>query len=67
MCRRLAVGREHLAAIAGTPTLALFGPTDPAIWQPLGPNTRILKADSIETITVNQILDSMMASSRSAD
>lgn len=30
-------GPAHLAAQLGIPTIALFGPTDPAIWSPLGP------------------------------
>jgi heptosyltransferase III len=34
-------GITHLAAAAGTPVLALFGPTDPEIWGPRGPNVRI--------------------------
>jgi heptosyltransferase III len=29
-------GVTHLAAMAGTPTIALFGPTDPTSWAPLG-------------------------------
>lgn len=29
-------GPTHLAAALGTPTLAVFGPTDPAIWRPRG-------------------------------
>jgi ADP-heptose:LPS heptosyltransferase len=29
-------GPTHLAAELGLPTLALFGPTDPAMWAPLG-------------------------------
>jgi ADP-heptose:LPS heptosyltransferase len=29
-------GVSHLAAAAGAPTLALFGPTDPAVWSPVG-------------------------------
>jgi len=29
-------GPTHLAALLGRPTLALFGPTDPAAWGPLG-------------------------------
>lgn len=37
-------GLTHLAAVAGTPTLALFGPTDPAVWAPLGPASRVLAA-----------------------
>lgn len=34
-------GITHLAAAVGTPVLALFGPTDPAVWGPRGPNVRI--------------------------
>jgi ADP-heptose:LPS heptosyltransferase len=29
-------GVTHLAAVAGAPVVALFGPTDPALWRPLG-------------------------------
>ena len=35
-------GVSHLAAATGTPTLAIFGPTDPAIWAPRGPRARVL-------------------------
>jgi heptosyltransferase III len=34
-------GITHLAAAAGTPVLAIFGPTNPEIWAPRGPNVRI--------------------------
>ena len=34
-------GITHLAAAVGTPVLAIFGPTDPAIWAPRGPNVRV--------------------------
>jgi heptosyltransferase III len=34
-------GITHLAAAVGTPVLAFFGPTDPAVWAPRGPNVRI--------------------------
>lgn len=30
----------HLAAACGTPTVALFGPTDPVIWGPVGSDAR---------------------------
>ena len=29
-------GMTHVAALAGVPTVAIFGPTDPRIWRPLG-------------------------------
>ena len=35
-------GITHLAAAVGTRTLAIFGPTDPAIWCPAGENVRWL-------------------------
>ncbi len=37
-------GVSHLAAAAGAPTLALFGPTDPSLWAPVGRHVRCLRA-----------------------
>jgi len=37
-------GVTHLAAAVGTPTVAIFGPTDPAVWAPLGPRVIVLKS-----------------------
>jgi ADP-heptose:LPS heptosyltransferase len=37
-------GVTHLAALSGVPTVAVFGPTDPAVWGPVGPNVRIIQA-----------------------
>jgi hypothetical protein len=37
-------GVSHLAAAFGAPTLALFGPTDPAVWSPVGPSTSVLRS-----------------------
>jgi hypothetical protein len=34
-------GITHLAAAVGTPVLALFGPTDPAVWAPRGENVTV--------------------------
>lgn len=43
---RLFIGNDsgitHLAAAVGCPTLALFGPTDPAMWRPLGPCVQVV-------------------------
>ena len=45
---RLYVGNDsgitHLAAAAGVPTVAIFGPTDPAVWGPRGPHVRVVYA-----------------------
>ena len=37
-------GVSHLASAAGAPTLALFGPTDPGTWAPIGPRVATLRA-----------------------
>jgi ADP-heptose:LPS heptosyltransferase len=37
-------GVTHLAAAAGAPVVALFGPTDPGLWGPQGENVRIVRA-----------------------
>lgn len=39
-------GPTHLAAQLGIPTLALFGPTDPGLWSPVGPTVRVLAPPS---------------------
>lgn len=35
-------GPTHLSAQLAVPTLALFGPTDPGAWSPIGPCVRVL-------------------------
>jgi len=44
---RLFVGHDsgvtHLAALLGVPTVAIFGPTDPARWAPLGKHVTVIK------------------------
>jgi ADP-heptose:LPS heptosyltransferase len=37
-------GITHLAALAGVPTLALFGPTNPDYWAPVGRRARVLSS-----------------------
>jgi heptosyltransferase III len=45
---RLFIGHDtgvtHLAAAVGTPTVALFGATDPAVWAPLGEHVRVVRS-----------------------
>ena len=36
-------GPSHLAAALGVPTLAVFGPTDPASWRPLGVDVEVVR------------------------
>lgn len=51
---RLFIGNDsgitHLAAAVGTPTLALFGPTDPAIWCPAGDHVRWMRFAEPEVV-----------------
>ncbi len=48
-------GISHLAAAAGARVLAIFGPTDPAVWAPRGDHVRVV-AGNLNEITVDQIL-----------
>jgi heptosyltransferase-3 len=45
---RLYIGNDsgitHLAAAAGTPVLAIFGPTDPQVWAPRGSHVRVVQS-----------------------
>jgi ADP-heptose:LPS heptosyltransferase len=43
-------GVSHLAAAAGAPGLAIFGPTDPARWRPLG-RTTIIHREPLSALT----------------
>ncbi|SHG36713.1 ADP-heptose:LPS heptosyltransferase [Desulfacinum infernum DSM 9756] len=36
-------GVSHLTAAVGTPSLVIFGPTDPRVWAPQGPHVQILR------------------------
>jgi len=49
-------GITHLAAAAGAPVVALFGPTDPRRWGPRGERVRILSAGSLESIETEQVI-----------
>lgn len=39
-------GGLHLAAAVGTPTISLFGPTNPAKWAPRGPGHRVIRSSA---------------------
>lgn len=45
---RLFVGNDsgicHLAAAAGCPTVAIFGPTNPTLWRPVGPRVCVVQS-----------------------
>jgi ADP-heptose:LPS heptosyltransferase len=41
-------GVSHLAAYLGLPTVAVFGPSDPEMWRPVGPAVCILSPQKLE-------------------
>src|SRR5205085_8201608 len=52
-------GITHLAAMLGVPTLALFGPSDPLTWRPLGPSVIVIREDQLKRLDVNVVIDTM--------
>jgi hypothetical protein len=47
-------GVSHLAAAAGAPGLAIFGPTDPARWRPLG-RTTVIRREPLSALTMQEV------------
>jgi heptosyltransferase-2 len=56
-------GISHLAAAAGTPSLVLFGPTDPAIWAPANDHVNVFEAPAgdLARISVDEVLSAALA------
>lgn len=52
-------GITHLAAAVGVPTIALFGPTDPAIWAPRGKHVKIIRAATMAAIPPEAVLGAL--------
>lgn len=58
-------GITHLAAALGIPVVALFGPTDPAVWAPRGKNVSVIKSrlpsnDSLSKIEVEAVFQALI-------
>lgn len=51
-------GPGHIAAAVGTPTLSLFGPTDPRVWKPRSLQARSLQAPAgqLAALAVDSVL-----------
>jgi hypothetical protein len=51
-------GVSHLAALAGTPSVVLFGPSDPVVFKPLGSRMHILSSPDgrMEGIGVEEVM-----------
>jgi ADP-heptose:LPS heptosyltransferase len=52
-------GPTHLAAITGVPTIALFGPTNPVIWRPLGPRIQVLHSPNWTDLSPVQVFQTL--------
>jgi heptosyltransferase III len=61
-------GVSHLAAAVGTPTVALFGPTDPNVWAPLGNHVQVIRAPggTMESIPVPDVVAALSDDSSAA-
>jgi heptosyltransferase III len=55
---RLYIGNDsgitHLAAAVGVPVVAIFGPTDPAVWAPRGDQVRVVSGN-LDEISAEQV------------
>jgi heptosyltransferase-3 len=60
-------GLSHLAGLLGVPTLALFGPTDPVHWSPLGPRVRVLRSEPLAALPPEGVLSELVSSIGTAD
>ena len=54
-------GIAHLAAAAGTPVVALFGPTDPRVWAPRGDRVRVVARTEMAAIGVHEVREAVGA------
>jgi heptosyltransferase III len=52
-------GITHLAAMLGIPTVAIFGPSDPAIWHPIGPTVKVVQGHTLEQVTVDLVMEAI--------
>jgi heptosyltransferase-3 len=55
-------GITHLAAMLGVPTVAIFGPTDPAIWRPMGPSVKVIHEGALEDVSVDRVMEALSPS-----
>ena len=50
-------GTSHLAGLLGIPTLVLFGPSNPAVWRPVGPYVKVIQKETLSELSVNTVLE----------
>jgi ADP-heptose:LPS heptosyltransferase len=52
-------GITHLAAAVGVPVVAIFGPTDPAVWAPRGDRVRVIAGRGLDEIAVDAVVETV--------
>jgi heptosyltransferase-3 len=56
-------GIAHLAGLSGTPSIVLFGPSNPIVWKPLGKNISIILPDdgskNIGNISIRRVVEEL--------
>ncbi len=52
-------GITHLAAMLGVPTVAIFGPSDPVVWHPVGPGVKVIRERILERLAVDVVMDAI--------
>jgi ADP-heptose:LPS heptosyltransferase len=52
-------GITHLAAILGVPTVAIFGPSDPAVWRPVGPCVKVIRERTLERLSTDMVIEAI--------
>jgi ADP-heptose:LPS heptosyltransferase len=57
-------GITHLAAAVGTPVVAIFGATDPAVWAPRGDRVSVVGGGSLNEITLDEVLEAVWRQAR---
>jgi hypothetical protein len=55
-------GPGQLAGIIGLPSVILFGPTDPAVWKPLGPRVGVLRGQPLASLPAEQVYHALLRS-----
>ena len=62
-------GMTHVAAATGVPTVALFGPTNPIVWRPLGDHVTVLTGrtpGTFDGVTVRRVHHTVLRSLQGA-